>query len=76
MPALLISVEAVHADNVIPHHYFTSEVALNQPELGSSDPNIRKVDNCIANDLDFGIRGGSLSVRKGSGPPLGVRVQV
>jgi len=45
MCALLISMEAVRADSVIPLYYFTSEVALDKPELGSTNPNIRKVDN-------------------------------
>jgi len=37
-PAVVISVEAAPVDNAIPLDYFTSEVALEEPEIGSTDP--------------------------------------
>jgi hypothetical protein len=45
-PAMVITVEAVRDDNAIHLHYMTSEVALEEPEIGSTDPNIPIHNNC------------------------------
>jgi hypothetical protein len=37
----------------------TSEVALEEPEHGSTDPNIPIDDNCMDDELHFGMPGGS-----------------
>jgi hypothetical protein len=39
-PAVVIRVEAVHVDNAMLLDYLTFEVALEEPEIGSTDPNI------------------------------------
>jgi hypothetical protein len=56
-PAVVISVEAVHVDNAIHLHYLASEVALEEPEIGSTDPNIPIDNNCKDDKLDFGMPG-------------------
>jgi len=38
-PALVISVEAARVDNVILLDYLTSDVALEEPGIGSTEPN-------------------------------------
>jgi len=58
-PAVVISVEAAHVDNAILLDYLTSEVALEEPEIGSTDPNIPMDKNCIDDELHFGVPGGS-----------------
>jgi len=58
-PAVVISVQAVSVDNALLLDYFTSEVGLEEPEIGSADPNIRIEDNCTDDELHFGIPGGS-----------------
>jgi hypothetical protein len=58
-PAVVISVEAVRDDNAIHLHYFTSEVALEDCEIGSTDPNIQIDNNCTDDELHFGIAVGS-----------------
>jgi len=55
MPALVISVEAARVDNAILLDYLTSEVALEEPEIGSTNPNIPIDNNCMDDKLDFGI---------------------
>jgi len=57
-PAVVISVEAARIDNAIHLEYFTSEVALEEPEIGSTDPNIPIDNNCADDKLDFGMAGG------------------
>jgi hypothetical protein len=58
-PAVVISVEAARVDNAILLDYLASEVALEEPEIGSTDPNI-PIDNICTNDeLHFGMPGGS-----------------
>ena len=42
--AMVISMEAAHVDNAILVEYLTSEVALEEPEFGSTDTNIQ-IDN-------------------------------
>jgi hypothetical protein len=59
MPAVVISVEAARVDNVILLDYLTSEVALEEPEIGSTDPNIPIDNNCMDDELHFGIPGSS-----------------
>jgi len=58
-PAVVISVEAAHVDNAILLDYLTSEVALEEPEIGSTDPNILIDNNCTADALHFRMPGGS-----------------
>jgi hypothetical protein len=59
MPAVVISVEAAHVDNAILLHYLAFEVALEEPEIGSTDPNIPIDNNCMDYELHFGMPGGS-----------------
>ena len=58
-PAVVISVEAVHVDNAIFLDYLTSEVALEEPEIRSTDPKIPIDNNCTDNELHFGMPAGS-----------------
>jgi len=58
-PAAVISVEAVRVDNAILLDYLTSEVALEEPEIGSTDPNIPIDHSCTDDELHFGMPGGS-----------------
>ena len=44
-PAVVISMEAARDDNAILLDYLTSEVALEEPELGSTDPTIPMDNN-------------------------------
>jgi len=39
--------------------YLTTEVALEEPEIGSTDPNILIDNNCMDDELQFGMPGGS-----------------
>jgi len=57
-PAVAISMEAVHVDNAILLDYLTSEVALEEPEIGSTDQNIPIDNNCTDDQLHFGMPGG------------------
>jgi hypothetical protein len=41
MPATVISTEALHVGNAILHYYLTTDVALQERGIGSTDPNIR-----------------------------------
>jgi len=59
MPAVVISVEAARVDNAILLDYLTSEVALEEPWIGSTDPNIPIDNNCTDVELHFGMPGGS-----------------
>jgi len=58
-PAVVISVEAAGVDNAILLDYLASEVALEEPEIGSTDPNIPIDNNCTDDELYFGMPGGS-----------------
>jgi hypothetical protein len=58
-PTLVISVEAVRVDNAILLDYLTSEVAHEEPEIGSTDPNIAIDNNCTDDKLHFGVPGGT-----------------
>jgi hypothetical protein len=58
-PAVVISVEAVRVDNPILVDYLTSEVALEEPTIGSTDSNIL-IDNTWTDvELHFWMPGGS-----------------
>ena len=54
------SVEAARVDNAILLDYLTSEVALGEPEIGSTDPNIPIDNNCTDDELHFGMPGASV----------------
>ena len=54
-----ISNEAARVHNAILLDYLTSEVALEEPEIGSSDPNTPMENNCTDGELHFGMPGGS-----------------
>jgi hypothetical protein len=58
-PAVVISVEAAHVDNGILIEYLASEVALEEPEIGSTDQTIPIDNNCMDDKLHFGMPGGS-----------------
>jgi len=58
-PAVVISVEAAPVDNSILPDYLTSEVALEGPEIGSTDTNIPIDNNCTDDEIHFGMPGGS-----------------
>jgi len=58
-PAMVISMEAARVDNAAPLDYLTPEVALEEPQIGSTDPNIPIDNNCIDDKLHFGMPGGS-----------------
>jgi len=54
-PAVVISVEAARVDNAIVLDFLTSEVALEEPEIGSTDPNTLIDNNCMDDELYFGM---------------------
>jgi hypothetical protein len=56
---MVISLEAAHVDNAILVDYLTYEVALEEPEIRSTDPNIPIDNNCTDDELHFGMPGGS-----------------
>jgi len=58
-PAGVISVEAACVDNAILLDYLTSKVALEEPEIGSTDPNIPIDSNCMDDKLHFRMPGSS-----------------
>jgi hypothetical protein len=58
MPAAVIGMEAVRVDIAIRLDYLTSEVVFRQPEIGSSDPNIPRDNNCRYEELHFRMPGG------------------
>jgi len=55
----VISVEAAPVNIAIHLDYFTSEVALEEPEIGSTVPNIPIDNNCTEYELHFGMTGDS-----------------
>jgi len=57
-PAVVISVEAAHVDSAILPDDLTSEVALVEPEVGSTDPIIQIDNNCMDDELHFEMPGG------------------
>ena len=58
-PAVVISVEAARVDNTILLDCLASEVALEEPEIGSADPKIQIDNNCTDDKLHFGMPAGS-----------------
>jgi hypothetical protein len=58
-PAMVISVEAARVDNAILLDHLSSTVALEEPEIGSTDRNIPIDNNCMDDKLHFGMPGGS-----------------
>jgi len=58
-PAMVISMEAAPVDNAILLDYLASEVALEECEIGSTDPNITIDNNCTDDKLNFAMPGGS-----------------
>jgi len=54
-PAVVSSMEAARVDNAILLDYLTSEVAHEEPEIGSTDPNIPIENNCTDDELHFGM---------------------
>jgi len=59
MPAVVIRVEAARVDNAILLEYLTSEVAVEEREIGSTGPNIPIDNNCTDDEMHFGMPGGS-----------------
>ena len=55
----MISVEAARVDNVIVLDYLASEVALEDPGIGSTDPNIPIYNTCTDDELHVGLPRGS-----------------
>jgi len=58
-PAMVISTEAASVDNAMLLDYLTSEVALVEPAIRSTDPNFLIDNNCTDGELHFGIPAGS-----------------
>jgi len=56
-PAMVISVEAAHVDNGILHDNLTPKVALQEPEIRSTDLNIPIGNNLKDDELHFGKAG-------------------
>jgi hypothetical protein len=59
MPPVVISVEAARVDNAILLDYLTSEAALEEPEIRSTDPNIPIDTHCTDDELHLRLAGGS-----------------
>jgi hypothetical protein len=53
--AEVISTEGVYVDNAILPDYLTLEVAHEQPDIRSTDPNIPIRNNCTCHKLPFGM---------------------
>jgi hypothetical protein len=58
-PAVVISMEAASVNNAVLLDYLTSEVALQEPEIRRTDPNIPIHYNCMDDELHFRMPGGS-----------------
>jgi len=54
---MVISEEAARVDNAVLLEYLTSEVALEEPEIGSTDPNIPIEQVCTDDNVDSGNPG-------------------
>jgi len=54
-PAIVISVDAARVADAILLAYLASEVALEEPEIRRSDPNILIDNNCTDHELHFGM---------------------
>jgi len=57
MPAMVISIEAPHVDKAILLDYLTSKVALEELEIGSTNPNISIVNDGTDDKLHCGTPG-------------------
>jgi hypothetical protein len=57
MPAVVNSVDAAPVDNAILLDHLASEVAREEPEIGSTDPNIPIDNNWTDDELHFGMPG-------------------
>jgi hypothetical protein len=57
--AMVISVETARDDNGILLDYLASEVALEEPEIRSTDSNVSIYNNCTDDELYFGKPGAS-----------------
>ena len=58
-PAVVISVDAARVDNAILLDYLTSKVALEEPEIGNTDPNIPIYKNSTDGEMHLRMPGGS-----------------
>jgi hypothetical protein len=58
-PAVVIRVEAPRFDNAILLDYLTSEVVLEEPEIGSTGPDIPIANYSMDDQLHFGMAVGS-----------------
>ena len=56
---MVITVEAASVENAILLNYLTSEVAPEDPEIRSTDPNIQIDNNCMDEELHIGMLEGS-----------------
>jgi len=65
-PTVVISAEAPRVDNGILLDYLTSEVALEEPEIGTTDSNIPIDNTCMDDELHFGMPGGSGDLEDGA----------
>jgi len=63
MPAMISSMEALCGDNAILLDCLTSKVALEEPQIGSTDPNIPIDNNCTDYELHVAMPGGSRDYR-------------
>jgi hypothetical protein len=54
----VLSTEAARVDNAFLLDYLTSEVALAELQIGSTDQNILIDNNCTDDELHFGMPGG------------------
>jgi hypothetical protein len=59
LPAVVISMEAAHVDNDSILYYCTCEVALVEPQIGTTDTYIPIDNNCTEDKVHFGIPWGS-----------------
>jgi hypothetical protein len=57
---VVISTEAASVHNAILLDYLTSEVSLEEPEIGCTDPNIPIDNNCTDDELHLGMPVGSV----------------
>jgi hypothetical protein len=57
MPSVVISLEAAPFHNGMLHEHLTSKVALEEPEIRSTDWNILRDNKCMDDELHFRIPG-------------------
>jgi len=55
MAAVAIRVDAAHDENPVHLDFLTSKVALEEPDIGSTDPNTPIANNCMDDNLHSGI---------------------